>query len=130
MLHPSNNNVVNIYIVYKLDTINNTRKKDCTIQNALFDAVKITKNSDISKNKYDGYGICFDEGDTFTKGNITDGKNVIIFGADMSFSTHANNRANNIYVLGDFLVQGINAHQYMRKKIIVKTLQNQVKKLY
>ena len=26
----------------------------------------------------------------------------------MSFSTHATNRANNIYVLGDFLVQGIN----------------------
>ena len=26
----------------------------------------------------------------------------------MSFSTHANTRANNIYVLGDFLVQEIN----------------------
>ena len=26
----------------------------------------------------------------------------------MSFSIHANNRANNIYVLGDFLVQAIN----------------------
>ena len=27
---------------------------------------------------------------------------------ELSFSTHATNRANNIYVLGDFLVQGIN----------------------
>ena len=26
----------------------------------------------------------------------------------MSFSTHATNKANNIYVLGDFLVQGLN----------------------
>ena len=108
VLHPNNNNVVNIYIVYKLDTINNARNTDYSIQNALFGAVKITKNDDISKNKYEGYGICFDEGVTFTKGNITNGKNVIIFGADMSFSIHANNRAHNIYVLGDFLIQGIN----------------------
>ena len=31
VLHPNNNNVVNIYIVYKLDTINNTRNADYTI---------------------------------------------------------------------------------------------------
>ena len=49
VLHPNNNYVVNIYVVYKLDTINNTRNTDHTIQNALFGAVKITKNSDISK---------------------------------------------------------------------------------
>ena len=118
VIHPTNNNVVNIYIVYKLDTINNTRNTDYTIQNAFFGAVKITKNSDISKNKYSGYGICFDEGDTFTKGNITSGKNVIIFGADMSFSIHGNIRVNNIYVLGDFLVQGINGTSiYAEKKL-------------
>ena len=108
VLYPNNNNVINIYIVYNVDTINNTRNADYTIQNAIFGAVKVTKNSDISKNKYERYGIYFDEGGTFTKGNITNGKNVIIFGADMSFSIHANNRANNIYVLGDFLVQAIN----------------------
>ena len=116
VLHPNNNNVVNIYIIYKLDTINNTRNTDYTIQNALFGAVKITKNSGILKNKYEGYGICFDGGGTFTKGNITSGKNVIIFGADMSFSIHANNRTNNIYVLGDFLVQGINGTSIYAEK--------------
>ena len=41
VLHLNNNNVVNIYIVYKLDTINNTRNTDYTIQNALFGEVKI-----------------------------------------------------------------------------------------
>ena len=66
MLHPNNDNVVNIYIVYKVDTINSTRNTDYTIQNALFGALKITKDSDISKNKYEGYGICFDEGGTFS----------------------------------------------------------------
>ena len=74
-LHPNNNNnVINIYIVYKLDGINNTRNTDYTIQNALFGAVRITENVDISKNKYEGYGISFDEGGTFSKGNINNGK--------------------------------------------------------
>ena len=109
VIHPNDNKVVNIYIVYRLDPICNFRSTDYTIQNALFGAVKITKNvTDSSKNKYEGYGICFDEGGTFTKGNITNDRNVIFFSADMSFSTHATNRANNIYVLGDFFVQGIN----------------------
>ena len=35
VLHPNNNNVVNIYIVYKLDPISFSRNSDYTIQNAL-----------------------------------------------------------------------------------------------
>ena len=53
---------INIYIVYSLDTISNTRKIDFTAQNCLFGAVKITKNANTSKYKYSGYEICFDEG--------------------------------------------------------------------
>ena len=103
-LQPNTNKVVNIYIVYKLDSISSTRNTDYTIQNALFGAIKITKNADTSKNNYKGYGICFDEGALFSLGNITNAKNSIIFGVDMSFSIHANNKANKIYVLGkDFV---------------------------
>ena len=102
VIHPNANKIVNIYIVYQIDPIDNTRNADYTIQNALFGAVEITKNAtDSSKNNYEGYGICFDEGGTFSKCNIFNGQNVIIFGVDMSFSTHATNRGNNIYVLGD-----------------------------
>ena len=99
--------VINIYIVYELKnkTVNNP---DFTAQNGLFAAVKITKDVNTSHYKYSGYGICFDSGDSFTFGNIVNGKNVIIFGADMSFSSHATNKANNIYVLGKDFVQGIN----------------------
>ena len=87
--------VVNIYIVYKLDTIKSSRNTDFTIQNALFGVVKITEDpSDFSYNKYSGYGICFDEVSNFSFGNIVNGKNVIIFGADMSFSSHKRNRQN------------------------------------
>ena len=108
-INPNASTILNIYIVYKLDAISSTRNTDCTIQNALFGAVKITKNaSDSSKNKYEGYGIWFDEGGTFSKGNINNGRNVLIFGVDESSFTHSTNKANNIYVFGDLFVQGIN----------------------
>ena len=41
------------------------------------------------------------------RSHITNGRNVLIFGADMSFSIHATNRANHTYVMGDGLTQGI-----------------------
>ena len=114
--HVLNENVVNIYIVYKLDPLVSTRDKSFTIQNALFGAMKITKNAtDNDKNNYKGYGICFDErsefGLTITEGghvHTTDARNVLIFGADMSFIVHATNRANHIYLMGTGLTQGIN----------------------
>ena len=109
------NNAINIYCVYQLDPIDSIRDTSFTIQNVLFGAMQITKNAtDSDKNNYKGYGICFDErsqfGHTVTGGGIThtsNGRNVLIFGVDMSFSVHATNRANNIYVMGDGLTQGI-----------------------
>ena len=60
LIRPNNNNLINIYIVYKIKPI--FRLSDYTVQNALFGGVKITKNAtDTSKHKYEGYGICFDE---------------------------------------------------------------------
>ena len=51
--HVLNKNVVNIYIVYKLDPLASTRDKGFTIQNALFGAMQIAKNAtDNSKNNY------------------------------------------------------------------------------
>ena len=99
---------VNIYIVYKLDKIKSTRNTDFTIQNAFFGAVKITEDpSDSDHNKYNGYGIAFDEGSDFSFCNIVNEKNVIIFGADMSFSSHERNRQNEIFVLRKDFIQGV-----------------------
>ena len=110
-----NNGVINNYVVYKLDPISSTRNTDYTIQNALFGAMKVTKNTDSSKNNYTGNGLCFDEGGEFghtvKQGNFNrtaNAKNVIIFGVDKSSSIHATNRANNIYVMGKNFIQGIN----------------------
>ena len=118
-LRPNNDNIVNIYIVYIIDPISNSRNTDYTVQNALFGGVKITKNAtDTSKHKYEEYGICFDEGGTFSKGNISNGKNVLIFGVHENSLVHSNNKANNIYVMGDLFVQGINDTTLYAKKTL------------
>ena len=122
------NNTVNIYIVYRLNTISSTRNTDYTIQNALFGAMKITKNTDYSKNSYTGYGICFDEGRNFSKGNINNGKNVIIFGVHESSSVQANNKANNIFVIGDLFVQGIDDTTLYAEKLYSQNLTEANKK--
>ena len=109
LLRPNNDNIVNIYVVYLIDPISNSRNTDYTVQNALFGGVKITKDAtDTSKHKYEGYGICFDEGGTFSKGNISNGKNVLVFEVHENSLVHKNNKANNIYIMGDLFVQGIN----------------------
>ena len=116
LIRPNNNNVINIYIVCKIKPI--FRLSDYTVQNALFGGVKITKNAtDTSKHKYEGYGICFDEGGTFSKRGINNRRNVLIFGVHESSLVHANNKANNIYVMGDLFVQGINDTALYTEKI-------------
>ena len=90
--------------------------------------MKITKNTDSSKNNYTGYGLCFDEGGKFGHtvklghfNRDTNAKNVIIFGVDTSSSIHATNRANNIYVMGKDFIQGINDTTIYAEKLL-KTL--------
>ena len=74
----------------------------------MFGAVSLTKNADIDKYKYSGYVIGFDRHGEFSFGTRGFGRNCIIFGADLSSSSHANNNKNNILVLGKDVVQGIN----------------------
>ena len=119
---PNSDKIVNIYVVYMFDPIASTRNSDFAIQNALFGQVNVTKNADISKNKYEGYGLCFDEGGTFSKGNINNGRNVLIFGVRESSLTHANNKNNNIYVMGDLFVQGINNTTLYAEKVYSQTV--------
>ena len=49
---PNNDNVINIYCVYKIQPIASTTDTTFTIQNALFGASQITKNADTSKYNY------------------------------------------------------------------------------
>ena len=105
---PDNNNVINIYCVYKVEPISSSRDNTVTVQNALFGAMQITKSADNDKYKYKGYSICFDEGGLFSIGNINNGRNVIIFGVHEKSVIYANNKANNVFVMGDAFIQEIN----------------------
>ena len=83
--------VVNIYIVYEISKSINIRDYP-TLENWLFGAVSLTKNADIDKYKYSGYGIGFDRHGFFSHPSGGTGRNVIIFGVDMSSSTKIDNR--------------------------------------
>ena len=121
LVKPNNNNVINVYVVYKLYSISKFRSDTYTVQNALFGRVKITKNAtDTSKHKYEGSGICFDEGGMFSMGNINNGRNVLIFGVHENSVVHSNNKANNISIIGDGFVQGINDTTLYAGKIYSK----------
>ena len=133
--HVISNNIVNIYIAYKLDPIASSRDATFTIQNALFGAMQITKNTDASKYDCKGYGICFDEGSEFghtiTEGGrayTIDARNILISGADMSFSVHKTNRANHIYVMGAGLTQGIHDTTLYAEKNFYRNLTDLGKK--
>ena len=66
----------------------------------LFRAVTLTKNTDIDKYKYSGYGIGFDRRSSFSFPSGGFGQNVIIIGVDMSSSAHIDNKKKDILVLG------------------------------
>ena len=115
---PNNYNVINIYCVYKLDPTASSRDTSFTIQDALFGAMQITKNAtDNSKNNVGSqFGHIMTEGG---RTHTANGRNVLIFGADMSFSIYRTNRTNHIYVMGDGLTQGIhNTTLYVEKKYV------------
>ena len=96
--------IVNIYIVYELGA-STSHSSDPTIKNSLFGAVSLTKNADIEKYKYSGYGIGFDRSSfSFLSGGF--GQNVLIFGVDISSSIHIDDKKKDILVLGKGPTQG------------------------
>ena len=91
--------VVNIYISYELGA-SSTNVNDPTPRNCLFDTITFTKNADFDKYGYYGYGIGFDRTGSFSFPVGGFGQNVLIFGVDMSFSTHIDNKKKDKLVLG------------------------------
>ena len=83
--------VVNIYIVYELRA-SSSNIDDPTLKNCLFGTVTLTKNADIDKYGYSGYGIGLDRGGSFSFPGGGYGQNVLIFGGDMSSSPHIDNK--------------------------------------
>ena len=90
--------IANIYIVYETERSVNISSYP-TLENCLFGAVKLTKHVDVDLYKYSGFGIGFSRKGSYSIGDEI-GRNVIIFGVDMSSSTHIENKKKDILLLG------------------------------
>ena len=78
-------------MVYEVTNFGNTDSYPM-VANALSGVVKLTKNADINKYKYFGYGIGFDRHGSHSHPSGGNERNVIIFGVDMSPSVHVDNK--------------------------------------
>ena len=92
--------IVNIYVVYELSF---STTSDITLDNCLFGAITLTKNSASNPDqyKYSGYGTAFNSKTYSHKDSGKNAKDLIIFSADLTNSSHAENKKNNILVLGE-----------------------------
>ena len=84
-------NVVNLYFSYELNAWSRDLNTYFTIDNCLFGAVKLSKNTDPDKYSHSGYGIGFDARLQFSLADRSSGENVVIFGANTSSSVHVDN---------------------------------------
>ena len=109
--------VVNIYIVYELGA-SSSNNSDPKIKNCLFGAVTLTKNADIDKYRYSGYGIGFDRRSSFSFPGGGFGQNIMIFAVDMNSSPHIDNKGKDNLVLGRGTTQGLGKHSSTPEKCI------------
>ena len=68
-------NVVNLYLVYELNTCSKDLNTDFALCNCLFGAVKLTENT--AKYESSGYGVGFDVDSRFSWSDGEWGKNVL-----------------------------------------------------
>ena len=101
-------NVVNFFIVYELDSWSQDLNTNFTLGGCVFTGVKLTKNADPDKYSYSGFGIGFDTHKQYFLPDGSIGKNVIIFGVDMSSSVHIDNIGKDILILSKGPTQGLN----------------------
>ena len=107
--------IMTIYIAYDLKS--NLNNFDPGLQNCLFGAIKLTKNSDIDKYEYAGYGIGFNSRGTFSHLSGGTGVNVVVFRTDMSSSVPANNKTKSILIFGEGFTQGLGDTTLYAEKI-------------
>ena len=96
----------------------------------MFGAVSLTKNADIDKYKYSGYGIGFDRHGFFSHPSGGTGRNVIIFGVDMSSSTKIDNREKYIFILGKGPQQGLEHTLSAEKMYSINFTENNKKTIH
>ena len=107
--------IVNVHIVYELGASSSSNRNP-TIKNCIFGAVTLTKNSDIDKCRYCGYGIWFDTRTSFSFAGSGFGQNIAILGADMKSSIHIDNKGKDISILEKGPMQGLRKNPLTAQK--------------
>ena len=98
----SRKKMINIYIVYEINLCSNIQGASLAIG-----ALKLTKNAEPDKYNYSGYCSVFNSRESFLLSNGSDfGKNVIIFGDDMSSWVRIDNKKKDIFILGKGTTDG------------------------
>ena len=108
--------IATYYIVYRLSP--RTNSSSIVLENCLFGKIKMTKNADTDKYKYQGHGIAFDLTGTFTHPDGGIGQNVFVLRVDMTNSKHANNKTKDVLVLGREFIQKIDDTTIYAEKCI------------
>ena len=88
------NFILNLRKVHQINTWPRNPSNNFTLKNSLFGTVKLTRNADKSKSIENSQGIAFDGENSWSFVNDFC-RNVVIFGANNSSSSHTDNRKNN-----------------------------------
>ena len=99
--------------------------------NSLFGAVKPTKNPDLDKYKYSGYGTGFNARGSFSLSSDSEfGKNVMIFGADTISLVHIDNEKKDIFIIGKGQTDGLHDAMLTAEKEDLMNFTAQQKKFW
>ena len=98
---------------------------DFTLGNSLFGTAELTKNADVDKYKYSGYGTGFDAHRCFLFVVYL----MVTFGADMISSAHVDNRIKDIPILGKGSMRGLDNTTLNAEKEYTINFSEQQKKL-
>ena len=90
----------------EIDKYNKT-SSDPALENCLFGAVSLPKNANTDTYKHSRYRIGFDRHGSFSFAGTELGRNVIIFGVDLSSLTKIDNRKKDILISGKGPTQGL-----------------------
>ena len=87
------------------------------MKKCLLGAVTLSKNADIDKYRYSGYGIGFNGRSSFSFPGGGFGQNIIIFREDMNSSIHIDNKGKDILILGKGPMQRVGEHSLAAEKM-------------
>ena len=119
------NFILNAYIVCELNNWSLNHINNFSLESCLFCTVKFIRKKIKSEFTYNIWEISFHRKCSWSFGNEF-ARNIIIFGADNSSSSHTNNWKNSFLVIGEWLADGITDSTGAAEKSLILTLVKQM----